>query len=622
MGTPGMWQGQPGWPQGGAGWPDQGAQYAPQFPPMPPPMPRPSPFAGVPRSDLILDAACVVAVVAVLVLPWNMVDRGFNRPEVIVALVLALVAPALPYLSRMGLFGPSWGPANVRVTKMLFAAPLALCAAGYFVADAALGAVDGQVTEYAVACGAWIAVAASALAAVPRRSDLVDPAAAMNVPQLWVPGLTAVGFAMVFGAALALIGVVVGVYRTRQAAIELRALLVWPVAQAILLGLWVLAVFFVVRRATRGDEAARLTLTAVGAGALIWALLNAFISFSVGSTESIHLPFAAVALTMVAAVIAISPALPDNDRRADPQTWFSAAASTCKLIVAANLLLLAQVIIAVLLTGALTTVVFLTAACAGLGAVAADWARQQVSLSGVRARTPVLIAASVQALAGLVLIIVTGQSSNAWEAITAFQVIAAIALPAAAAAFVLLPHAVRTLFPSAPPPLMYSDPMPQPAQQVYSGPGNAAAQTAYTGPDNADLQTAHTPRPAPPAFYQATDESTQTVHTPPAAPASPTAYIPTSPPSAPTAASSAPTPAEPTAQAPSQAPPFVAAPMASERASDPSTPSQELWELARSDQSVLPFIAANPSAPPDLIAWLTQNTDPAVRASLRARGDL
>lgn len=509
MGTPGSWQGQPNWPPG-QGYPDPAMsypavpqyqpQYAPaQFQPAPPPMPRPSPFAGVPRVDWALDATALVGLILVLVFPWNVVSRGYHRIEVIVSLVLVSVALLLPYLSRMGLFGPRWGPAQVRLTKILLAAPLALCAIGYFVADAALGVIDGQATQYAPAAGAWIAGAVAALTAVPRRSDLIDPAAP-GTARLWSAGLSAAGIAMVAVAVLAIVGVSVGIYRARASAIELRALVVWPAAQAILLALWVVAVYAVVRRATRSDESARLTLGAVGAGASAWAILSGFIQFGSGSTESVHLPFGAIALTMVVAIIALAPSLVNAQARLDPQVWLRAAGGVLTLIIVADVLLLAQVVIAVLLTGALTAVVFTTAVCAGIGAIVADWARHQLSLGALAARLPVVAAASAQAFGGLILMVLTGGSSNSWETITAPQVIATVALPAAAAAFLLLPRPVRALYPTPVPVPMYPDPGAQapypapsePTQTIYPGPV-APAPTVVT-----PMPTVVTPTPASP----------------------------------------------------------------------------------------------------------------------------
>lgn len=600
MGTPGMWQGQPNWPPAG-GFGDPAAQYPPQYQPMPPPMPRPSPLAVVPRGDLLLDAACALAVIVVLVLPWNVVSRGFSRVEVIVSLVLVLVALGLPYLSRMNLFGPGWGPAQVRITKILLAAPLALCAAGYFVADAVLGTIAGQATQYATASGAWLGLATAALAAAPRRSDLIDPAAPTS-SRLWATLSSLVGVLMVAVAALSVAVVAVGVYRERAATIELRALVIWPAAQAILLGLWVLALFLVIRRATRGDESARLVVGAAGAGALVWTLLNGFVAFSAGGVESVLLPYSAVALTMVAAVVAGSPSLAVAQARSDAQVWFTAAAGCCRLIVVANVLLLAQVVIAVLLTGALSAVVFTTAVCAGLGAVAADWARQSVTLGAVSARTPILAAAGVQALGGVILMVVTGQSSNSWEAVTAPQLIATVALSTAAAAFVLLPTPVRALFPSRTAP-----------------PGYPVAPQGFGVPPAQDYPAQNYPAqgyPTPDTVAQP-DLSAPTVYTP-TQPGAPTVYDPVGPLS-PTAVS--PTPASDagiTTPVPSLQ--KNDGPKPTERAADPGTPAQDLWELARSDQSVWPFLAANPAAPPDLLAWLGQSTDPAVRASLRARG--
>jgi len=113
------------------------------------------------------------------------------------------------------------------------------------------------------------------------------------------------------------------------------------------------------------------------------------------------------------------------------------------------------------------------------------------------------------------LILVIGLSPNAWEAVTGPQVIAALALPAAAAAFVTLPQPIRSF----PTPAFGPPPMPDP--------GAVAA--------------------------------------------------------------------------------------------DPGTPAHVLYALAQQNSALWPHIAANPAAPHDLLAWLSQSADPAVQSALRAR---
>ncbi len=469
MTEPGMWQHPPGaakWPAYAPQYqafppqpygqppphvpvtPDPGAPYPPQFHPAPQRIPRPSPFAGVPRGDFALDAAAVVALPAILLLPWTAAENGYSRPEVIVGCVLVLCAIALPYLSRPGFFGAGWTPAKLRLAKLVTAAPLGLCAATYFVIDAVVGVIDGGITKFATAPGAWIAAAVSVLAATPRRSDLID-GRPQGVTRLWGTVLTITCAALLLCAALALLGVLLGTYRSLTAVLELRAMVALPVVQAVFLGIWVIVVWKVARQAARGDAAGRLVLAAAGAGALIWAVLAASGAggASLTSAESLHLPFGGFTLTMVAALVASGPALREPGEPSDAQTWLAAARRALGLVIVADILLLAQVIAGVAVTGALTAVVFTSVICAGVGAITADWARQQVALNPAGCRVPVVVASMVQGIAGLVSIVVAQSSPNPWEVVAGPQVIAAFALPVGAIAFVTLPKPIRSFFP-------------------------------------------------------------------------------------------------------------------------------------------------------------------------------
>ena len=451
-----------------------GNAYAPGYFPPPQRPPRPSPFAGVSPVDGGLDAAAVVALIATLLLPWTAAGRGYSRPEVIAGVALGVCAITLSYLSRADLFGRSWTPAKLRVAKLVTSAPLAACAATYFVIDAVLGTLDGGVTEYAPAPGAWIAAAAAALAAVPRRSDLID-AATQRSSRLWAAVLSVICATLLVCAALALILVIVTTYRSLSAVYELRTLVILPTIQTVLFGVWAVAVWRVARQAARGITAGRLALGAAGAGALMWAILAAVGRFTLGSAESLHLPFGGFTLTMVAAVVALAPSLNTQGEQSNPQTWLAAVRSVLGLVLVADILLLVQVVVDVTLTGALTAVVFTTAGCAGAGAIASDWARQQVSSNPLHCRTPVLIAAAVQASAGVALILVVGLSTSTWEAVSGPQVIAAVALPAAAAVFVTLPRPMRSFFPAPVP----RQPFPQagwpPPMAIPPSPASMAA---------------------------------------------------------------------------------------------------------------------------------------------------
>jgi hypothetical protein len=382
------------------GFPGSGGPYVPDYYQQPPQrMPRPSPFAGVPRSDFALDAASVAALVATLLMPWTVAGPGYSRVEVIVCVVLGVCAVTLPYLSRINLFGPSWTPAKLRVAKLIAAAPLGLCAATYFIIDAISGALNGGVTSFAPAPGAWIGTAGAVLAALPRRSDLID-AHTQGSARLWRTVLSGTCVVLVSCAGLALLAALFNVYRSLSAVLELRALLLLPVIHTLLLGVWVIAVWRVGRQAARGDAAQRLVLAAAGVGALTWAILAGVGQFAFGTAESLHLPFGGFTLTMVAGLVAVSPSLTPPGQQLDAQVWLAAVRSVLALVLIADVLLLAQVVVNLALTGALTAAVFSTAGCAGVGAVATDWARQHVALNPGACRIQVLIAAVVQAATG------------------------------------------------------------------------------------------------------------------------------------------------------------------------------------------------------------------------------
>jgi hypothetical protein len=455
--------------------PPSGNRYLPGYWPVPPPRrpPRPSPFAGLSRVDAAHDAAAIAALIATLLLPWTAAGRGYSRPEVIAAVALGICAITMSYLSRMGLFGRSWTPAKLRAAKLMASAPLALCAATYFVIDAVLGTIDIGVTEYAPAPGAWIGAAAAALAAVPRRADLID-ATTQRSDRLWAAVLSACCAALIVFTALALVLVTVATYRSLSTVYEMRALVVMPAIQTLLFGAWVVAVWRTARHAARGVFAGRLALGAVGAGALVWAMCGAMGRFTLGGAESLHLPFGGFTLTMVAALVALSPSLNPQGRHRDPRTWLGAVRSVLGLVIVADILLLVQVVVDVTLTGALTAVVYTCAGCAGIGAIATDWARQQVTIDPFRSRTPVLIAAAVQMSAGVASILVTGLSTSSWETVTGPQVIAALALPVSAAAFVTLPAEMHAFFP-APVPLQPFPPSGWPLHAIHSYPASVAA---------------------------------------------------------------------------------------------------------------------------------------------------
>ncbi|MDT5094496.1 MAG: hypothetical protein QOH60_3859 [Mycobacterium sp.] len=462
----------------------QGYQMAPMagtlppgYIPVPQRPPRPSPFACVPRSDWIFDSAAIVGLILALILPWTAAGHGYSRPEVIAGVVLALCAIVLPYLSRTNLFGPSWTPGKLRVAKLLTAGPLALCAATYFVVDAILGGIHVGVTEFALAPGAWIATAAATLAALPRRSDLIDTATQRSA-QLWGRILSAVCVALIACAMLAVLLVLLNTYRSLLNVISLRAMVFLPVVQTLLFGAWVVAVWRVANRAARGDAARRLALGAAGAGALLWAILAGVGHFTFGTAESLNLPFCGITLTMVAALVALSPSLNPPAMQRDTQTWLGAVRIMFGLALVADILVLAQVVVDVTLTGSLSAGVLSTAVCAGVAAVASDWARQRIDVNPAYSRTAVLIAAGIQGAAGIALIVILGLSWHSWEAATGPLVIAAVALPIAAAAFVTVPASMRAFFPKPvrPQPVPPMPPMGwPPIGPVFADPATVAA---------------------------------------------------------------------------------------------------------------------------------------------------
>ncbi|QLY33144.1 hypothetical protein H0264_13715 [Nocardia huaxiensis] len=288
--------------------------YRPPVVPSQPRMPVAVLLGDISTADRVRDGVAVVLLSAAWLLPWNRrVDLpGGNgqasvRAMIVFTTLLALVAVAVPYLSRLGAWAREWSAARSRVVQILALAPYLILIGGFFIADVASArylfeaqAPAGPGTGPAVWAGA-----AGAMLAIQPRTVQGDK----GVPLWWGQAARAV----LWGAAvLALLSGLLAVLAQAMdseagsedvaAVFALRTMLAVGVAAIAATGLGI-------------DETAwRIAVLAYGAAVLVVGVLDAL--FGTGGIEFFGgAGFCACLLWCVAAAVAVAaPRDPDAVR--------------------------------------------------------------------------------------------------------------------------------------------------------------------------------------------------------------------------------------------------------------------------------------------------------------------
>ncbi len=527
---------------GGAGRPDSGA----------------NPFAGIPASDYVRDAAALALLLVSLALPWNFSVFATARIEVILITLLSVFSLAVTYLARVGVFPPpvarfAW---LIRLAANL---PYLILVLVNVVIDAVAGAnYGGGGIGFAVAFG----LAGAVLAAQPREAEVSGATAGVATGELWYRGFLGFGAVSVLLAVLSLVLIVVrpgiGYFNGFAIALLVFSILFNAAAVALL-------VVGILRR----SEPARLAAVAIGVIVLLAIVVDMFSGrvISGGGVESLHAVGYGAFVVSALGAFAAAPPLRLAMRTPEPgaSRWFGA--SSILFLAAAGLAAFA----------ALATVLALASGVFGAGyvglgigaivilvafALVAIVARSMFRTNPQGTYLVVLSLVGGLLVLGVVHVVLGAVSAR----VGILDLVLAFGLPLAILSYLTLPTSVR-------------------AQLSAAVAAGAAAR--------ADAARAAAASAAAASAAGATGSGASSA-------APPSAAAPSAPPAAPAA-----TPA---------APAYTA-----EQASDPATDPAVLYQIAQSEPALRPLLAANPSAYPALLEWLGQLGDKKVDAALRKR---
>jgi len=528
--------------------------------------PRTAPgFRGVPARDYVTDALAALALLVSLALPWNVAQGATDRIEVVLLTVLSLLALAVHYLYRAGVFPATWSGRTVALVRALVTAPYVVMVAVTVVLDLVSGFARSSGVTPGLGGAVVVGLAGTVLAGLPRRAELDAHAAAVFLARLRPTFLALAILAVVLQVA-GLAAVVISDLQGAEVWIVLQ-LVVRALGMAVLVGGILLAV-------SRGRDAWRPVLLVAGVVLVLGSAV-----FDRSSWYSVYDVDLAVVLLPAAAALATAPVPwhPAADRRRSGLATAIAGLQSIALVSALSALLTLLAVVGgwdYLAKGPLITVFVLGLFIAVAAVVGASALQQGPTAS----RATSWAAVGIVVVLGLVVLVVAAASDSL--SVSWLDGLVALGLPALVAWALAVPGSDRTatdVFSPAGAPA----PAPQPWGQQPAAPRYAAPVQPGPGYPGAGYPTA----------------------------AYPTAAYPTP------AAAPAPAPAPAAAPAPAPATHgFVPA-----QAADPRTDLAVLARIAAEAPELRPWVAANPAAYPALLDWLASCHDPAIDAALATR---
>lgn len=561
-----------------------------------------NPFSDLRAGDLVRDAVAVTLLLLSFGMPWDFYDTSTGRLYVVFATLLSIASVALPYLRRGGILPASWTDRTVRVSRLVANVPYAVVVVvtlvlGY-VGSGGPGGGDG------IGIGVAFGLAGAVLAAQPRTSERSSET---GDAELW--RLT-VGVLAALIAVLTVVSLVFVLVDSEGAD--------WADIAYIVLYMLFFAVVALIpaSRLLRGGGPARDVLVVLGAVGLLagfW-LLGAE---SGSGVWSLRYSGPVIAFWPALAAAASAASLPSVlSSEAGSRRWITLALRLFRLAVVATgfAALLAAVAIARDETGRGTEITLLVVLLLAL--VAALVGRNALAADARTGRPTALVAAGAFVIVGIVYAAVAANADTGFDTLAAV-VVSILFVFAGGIVYALLgPAQVREdLGPvGAVSPSFLRSRTADAAPGHTADPAHDAAQSAAArradpnDPEATVLAEGLLDDVARGAERPATSARASTI-----GPDDVTRVDVWVDPQA-TAVSSS----TPAAGGPSAAP-DPAGRYTPQQAADPATPLQVLADIAGSEPRLRPYVAANPSAYPELLTWLAQLGDPAVDDALRRR---
>ncbi|MDO4241310.1 MAG: hypothetical protein Q4C71_02110 [Microbacteriaceae bacterium] len=240
-----------------------------QFAQQAPATPRPNPFAGIPVSDWLRDAAAVGLLLLSLTLPWLPLRGGYNpgtgaaatQIAVLLITLLSVFSVAIGYLGRAQIFGP-----NVTAEKVaLFRAAANLPYIGMVVVYAIIALVERNLPD-TLGVAAAVGLTGAIFAAIPRRYEIETPQMAhIAAAQSRISLIGVFGFVVVFSV----VNIVITFVNLKRATAGEIILLI-----SILLGIVAVASLYLLM--LRRSHAAQLLSQAVGIASVVAVMFCAW----------------------------------------------------------------------------------------------------------------------------------------------------------------------------------------------------------------------------------------------------------------------------------------------------------------------------------------------------------
>ena len=122
--------------------------------------------------DYVLDAVGVALLTLSLVLPWTWQHTGSERPEVLIAAIIAIIAVVVPYLAWFAITPEGRNVGRIRAVRVLLTVPYFGVAATYFVGDGLRIVMPDLSWAGGLGSSAALGLAGAALIAAPRMADV------------------------------------------------------------------------------------------------------------------------------------------------------------------------------------------------------------------------------------------------------------------------------------------------------------------------------------------------------------------------------------------------------------------------------------------------------------------
>jgi hypothetical protein len=424
-------------------------QPRPFSPPTDSPSPAPpatmaNPFAGIPISDYVRDILAATLLLVSLALPWDFGHDATGRIDVVLITVLSVLSLLLPYLSRVGVFPPTWNPEKLRIARLLANAPYILLVLIYLLIDVVSGFGPGApVGGAGLGAAAWLGLAGALLAAQPREAEMTDPLAGRHIA-LWYSITVVCGGLLACTVLVALVRFLTGTAGLGTSSPKTVAYVV--IVSVALVGSVGVPLIGTIRRSAGW----RLVLIPVGA-IRVTSVVFLLSTQGYAGVETVHQPgyTGTLFLTAAAAAAAAPAARRAMHQQPEAQRWIAGAlhALDQEVVVAAMMLVTSVAGLALVGVPATGAAIFTLIAIA-VAAILSILARGALARQPLQGRGIALVVIGITVVLGLISVIIdtSQRTSTPGQSVSRFTDLLLLGLPLVTATYLIAPVSIRKFY--------------------------------------------------------------------------------------------------------------------------------------------------------------------------------